>query len=265
VIVPGAEWEDVKNVPHGAMSVVTYQSKFLKRPRHMHVYTPPGYEKSRDRYPVLYLLHGSSDSDASWPTVGRAGFIADNLIAAGKAKPMIIVMPDGHAGPFSEEPDEDTAIERAVEEFVQEFDADILPETERRFRVLPDADHRAIAGLSMGGEQVLNVLVNKPGQFGFGGVFSAGIFALVPDSGGPADHSWEERYKLVLEGDDLKGALKFLWFGTGRDDPLREVSRATVAMLRSRGLSVSYEEGRGEHTWLVWRKYLVEFLPRIFR
>ena len=98
VYVPGSDAWDVKDVPHGAVAQVTYQSKTLKRPRRMHVYTPPGYEKGEGKYPVFYLLHGAFDCDASWSTVGRAGFILDNLIAAGKAKPMIVVMPMGHTG-----------------------------------------------------------------------------------------------------------------------------------------------------------------------
>ena len=100
VCIPGSDVFDVKDVPHGAVAEVTYYSQTLQRFRRMHVYTPPGYEKGAGTYPVLYLLHGASDSDASWSTVGRAGFILDNLIAAGKAKPMLVVMPAGHTGPF---------------------------------------------------------------------------------------------------------------------------------------------------------------------
>jgi hypothetical protein len=100
-VVPGSDLWDVKDVPHGAVAKVTYESKSLKRPRRMHVYTPPGYEKGEGKFPVFYLLHGASDCDASWSTVGRAGFILDNLIAAGKAKPMIVVMPNQTATPGS--------------------------------------------------------------------------------------------------------------------------------------------------------------------
>ena len=98
VYVPGSDISDTKDVPHGAVASVTYYSETLKRFRRMHVYTPPGYEKGEGKYPVFYLLHGAGDSDDSWSTVGRAGFILDNLIAAGKAKPMIVVMPAGHTG-----------------------------------------------------------------------------------------------------------------------------------------------------------------------
>jgi len=104
VHVPGADFMDTKQVPHGAVAAVTYYSTALKRFRRMHVYTPPGYETSTQRYPVFYLLHGAMDCDDSWWTVGRAGFILDNLIAASQAKPMIVVMPAGHTGPFSFNP-----------------------------------------------------------------------------------------------------------------------------------------------------------------
>ena len=138
VQVPGADWLDTKDVPHGAVSVVTYWSSTLKRFRQLHVYTPPGYEATEGKYPIFYLLHGAFDSDASWSTVGRVGFILDNLIAAGKAKPMVVVMPHGHTGPFSF----GTPLSG---EFEPEFVTDIMPQMEQRYRVYTDRQHRAMA------------------------------------------------------------------------------------------------------------------------
>jgi len=146
VYVPGSDFMDTKDVPHGAVASVTYYSKSLQRFRRMHVYTPPGYERGEGRYPVFYLLHGAMDCDDSWSSVGRAGFILDNLIAAGKAKPMIVVMPAGHTGPFT--------FGRGglpMDEFVKDFTGDILPYIEKNYRVYADRANRAIAGLSMGG------------------------------------------------------------------------------------------------------------------
>ena len=148
--VPGTDWMDTQQVPHGAVAEVNYHSKSLGRFRRMHVYTPPGYEKGDATYPVFYLLHGASDSDDSWTTVGRAGFILDNLIAAGKAKPMLVVMPAGHTGPFRRD-------RSGPDEFAQDFVNDIMPYVEANYRVKTDRNSRAMAGLSMGGGQTLNI------------------------------------------------------------------------------------------------------------
>ena len=171
VYVPGADFMDTKDVPHGAVASVTYYSKSLGRFRRMHVYTPPGYETSSQKYPVLYLLHGAGDCDESWTSVGRAGFILDNLIAAKKAKPMIVVMPAGHTGPFefgrpaagaSRLPDFTT-------EFVKDFDGDIMPYAETHYRIVRDRRHRAIAGLSMGGAQTIEIAVSHAAEFTYVG------------------------------------------------------------------------------------------------
>ena len=171
VYVPGADFMDTKDVPHGAISEITYWSATLKRFRRLHVYTPPGYETSATRYPVFYLLHGAFDSDDSWSTVGRAGFILDNLIAAGKAKPMVVVMPHGHTGPFR-------FGMGFTDEFEREFVADIMPQMEKRYRVLTDRAHRAMAGLSMGGAHTLNLGIPNLERFAYLGVYSSGIFGI---------------------------------------------------------------------------------------
>ena len=138
-------------MPHGAVAKVTYHSSTLKKFRRMHVYTPPGYEKGQGEYPVFYLLHGAGDCDDSWTSVGRAGVILDNLIAAGKARPMIVVMPAGHTGQFRFGGGGGDSFQKQMDEFAQDFANDVRPYIEKNYRVKADRASRAIAGLSMGG------------------------------------------------------------------------------------------------------------------
>jgi enterochelin esterase family protein len=266
VHVPGSEISDVKRVPHGAVAQVTYYSNTLKRFRRMHVYTPPGYEKGEGRYPILYLLHGAFDSDASWTTVGRVGFILDNLIAAGKARPMIVAMPAGHTGPFQFGPPRGGAFERQIEELGDDFVQDLKPYVERTYRVLGDRAHRAIAGLSMGGAQTLNIAFAHLDDYGYIGVFSSGIFGIADGfaAEGTPRTSWEERHTAQLDNDDLKRGLRLLWFGIGKDDFLLETSSATVSMLENHKFDVVSKESAGGHTWNNWREYLHEFASLLF-
>jgi enterochelin esterase family protein len=171
VHVPGTDVFDTKDVPHGSIAEVPYKSSTLGRFRRMHVYTPPGYERSRDRYPVFYLLHGAGDSDDSWGSVGRAGIIVDNLLATRQARPMIVVMPAGHAAAAG-----DSVIgQSATELFVNDFVVDVMPHVEKHYRVLTDRANTAIAGLSMGGGQTLQVAVPRLERFAYIGVFSSGL------------------------------------------------------------------------------------------
>jgi len=260
VHIPGADWMDTKDVPRGAVAEVTYYSKSLQRFRRMHVYTPPGYESGKGKFPIFYLLHGAFDCDDSWTSVGRAGFILDNLIAAGKAKPMVVVMPAGHTGPFT------FGRRLPIDEFVTDFVQDIMPYAETHYRVYADRQHRAIAGLSMGGAHTLNIAIPHPDKFAYVGVFSSGIFGITGGFGSnPQGPSWEEQHKDILDGATLKDGLKLVWFGTGKDDFLVETSRATVEMLKKHGLDVVYKESAGAHTWIVWREYLREFAPQLFQ
>ena len=261
VYVPGSDFMDTKDVPHGAVAEVTYYSKSLKRFRRMHVYTPPGYQSGVGKYPVFYLLHGAMDCDDSWTTVGRAGFILDNLIAAGKAQPMVVAMPAGHTGAWG------FGRGLRIDEFSQDFINDIMPYVESHYRILTDKAHRALAGLSMGGAQTLNVMVAKPEAFAYIGVYSSGIFGITggPGGGNRQGPSWEEQHQAVLDGERLKKGLKHLWFATGKDDFLVETSRASVAMLKQHGLDAIYKETEGAHTWIVWRQYLHEFAQKLFK
>ncbi len=261
VHVPGDAWQDTQDVPHGAVAEVTYWSPTLQKFRRMHVYTPPGYEAGSGKYPVFYLLHGAFDSDNSWSTVGRAGFILDNLIASGKAKPMVVVMPHGHTGPFG------MGRGSMSGEFEPDFDENIRPLIEKRYRVHTDRARRAIAGLSMGGAHTLNISIPHLDQYAYIGVFSSGIFGIVQRPGAPSlqGPSFEDRHKSVLDDASLKPGLKLFWFATGRDDFLVETTRKTVEMFKNHRFDVIYKETDGAHTWDKWREYLNEFAPLLFQ
>lgn len=262
--VPGAEFMDTKDVPHGAVAEVTYWSSVLNRFRRLHAYTPPGYELGEGKFPVFYLLHGASDSDDSWSSVGRAGFILDNLIAAGKAKPMVVIMPHGHTGPSRA-----GGTRSGGSDFEQEFVTDIMPLVEKRFRVHTDRANRALAGLSMGGGQTLNIGIPNLEKFGYLGVYSSGVFGITGGAGAgrrqPEGPSFEEKHMAILDDAQKKQGLKVFWFATGKDDFLIETSRATVAMFKKHQFEVSFKETDGGHTWVNWREYLNEFAPMLFR
>ncbi|AMV22655.1 esterase [Planctomyces sp. SH-PL14] len=259
VLVPGSASFDTRDVPHGAISQVTYHSQVLSRQRRLHVYTPPGYERGTETYPVLYLLHGAFDCDASWSSIGRAGAILDNLIADGGAKPMVVVMPMGHTGPFQFGPGGN--FEKQMKEFVEEFQRDIRPLAETRYRLRDGREHRAIAGLSMGGAQTLEIALANLADYGDVGVFSSGVFGI--DRGDGAE-KWIQKHSRVLEDAEVKKDVR-VWFATGREDFLIGTSRKTVEVFKEKGFAVTYVETAGGHTWLNWRDYLHQFAPRLFQ
>ncbi len=263
VYVPGRSYMDIQNVPHGAVSEVNYFSTALNRYRRMHIYTPPGYEKNNKSYPVFYLLHGAFDSDNSWSTVGRAGFILDNLIAEKKAAPMIVVMPAGHTGPF---PSTDPSTKN-VDDFVEDFNQDIKPFVETNFRTLNRREDRAIAGLSMGGAQTLNIAIPHLDQYAYIGVFSSGIFGITGENYFVhfTGKAWEENNEKYLNNNKLKKGLKVFWFATGKDDYLLQTSIATVDMLRKHKFNIFFKETGGAHTWNNWRDYLHQFAQLLFK
>jgi enterochelin esterase-like enzyme len=262
--VPGAAFMDTENVPHGVISVVTYYSTVLKTFRRFHIYTPPGYEANQRKYPVLYLLHGANESDQSWSTVGRAGFILDNLIADRAAVPMIVVMPNGHVdqtppnvawGAPTSSP---LQLKSELVDFPKEFATEIIPYVDSHYRTITDRPHRAIAGLSMGGTQALNLAFADLERFSAVGIFSSGILV-----GSVLD--WEQDHLAVLDRPALKNDLKMVWFKTGSEDPFIGTTKATVEMLKRHGFSVAFDESTGGHSWVNWRNYLHEFAAQLFR
>jgi enterochelin esterase family protein len=269
--VPGADFMDTKEVPHGAVAAVTYYSTVLKRFRRMHVYTPPGYEMGQGKFPIFYLLHGAGDCDEAWTSVGRAGFILDNLIAARKAKRMVVVMPAGHTSRTMGGRGAGGGRAPGVpDEFIQEFVSDIMPYAESHYRVYTDRPRRAIAGLSMGGGQTLNIAIPHLDKFAYIGVYSSGIFGIVPPARGPAPAAvpgptWEQQHLAELDNAVARKGLKLLWFSTGVDDGLITTTRATVDLLKKHGFAPMFKESPGAHTWINWRNYLNEFAPQLFQ
>ena len=278
-VVPGSDLFDTRNVPHGAVASVHYSSTALGGIRRMHVYTPPGYETSRDRFPVFYLLHGAGDVDDSWSSVGRAGFILDNLIAANKAKPMIVVMPAGHVNgagaalggvvpPAAAQGM--PGIGAGPDPFANDFMSDVMPYIEKNYRVLTDRQSRAIAGLSMGGNQTLNIAIPHLEKFAYIGVFSSGIIsggrgAPAPADNAPFGEAWEKQNLAALDNAANKRGLNLLWFSTGKDDGLITTTRSTVELLKKHGFKPVFLESEGAHTWLNWRDYLSAFAPQLFQ
>lgn len=279
VYVPGSEFSDTKNVPHGAVAAVTYYSTALGKFRRMHVYTPPGYETGGGKYPVFYLLHGAGDSDEAWTSVGRAGFILDNLIAAKKAKPMVVVMPAGHSRHASEGPAPRPAPGSAPppDEFVQDFVTDIMPFVEKTYRLLPARASHAIAGLSMGGSQTLNIAIPHLEKFAYIGVYSSGLLSAFarsapgaaapsgPPQITPAGEAWLKQHQAKLGNANLKKGLKLFWFATGKEDFLLNNTKGTVDLFKQHGFTPVFKETPGGHTWTNWRDYLNEFVPQLFQ
>lgn len=260
VHIPGSKFSDLRDVPHGAVAQISYYSKSLKRFRRAHVYTPPGYENGAEKFPVLYLLHGATDCDASWSTIGRAGLVLDNLIADGKAKPMVVVMPMGHTGAFSFGGG-GANFQQQMEEFQKDFENDLRPLVEKRYRLEQGRPNRAIAGLSMGGAQTINIAMGNLADYAYVGVFSSGVFGV--DRGADA---WIKQNEKVIDDTKLKEGLKLVWFATGKDDFLLKTTQETVRVLKEHKFDVTYEETDGGHTWINWREhYLPAFAQLLFQ
>jgi enterochelin esterase-like enzyme len=256
--VPGAKFMDTLDVPHGTVAEVRYYSKELGKWRRMHVYTPPGYGMAQKSYPVLYLLHGAFDSDASWSTVGREADILDNSIAEGRAAPMIVAMPAGHTGPFNL----GGAAGLGIDEFVREFERDIRPYVEKHYTIRTGPKSTAIAGLSMGGAQTLEIAIKHLKDFGYVGVFSSGVLG---GNGASAVDDWGARNAAQLDDKAARSSLALLWFSTGKDDFLLQTTKATVALFEKHGFKPTFKESTGGHTWINWREYLHEFAPQLFK
>jgi enterochelin esterase family protein len=276
VYVPGSDIFDTKQVPHGAVAAVTYYSTALGKFRRMHVYTPPGYEAGTQKYPIFYLLHGAGDSDEAWSSVGRAGFILDNLIAAKKVKPMVVVMPAGHTNTTPAggrgAAGAPAAAPAPLDDFARDFLTDLMPYAESHYRVLTDRANRAIAGLSMGGSQTLNVAFLHLEKFAYIGVFSSGASLggggrAAGDASTPAagPTPWETSHMANLDNASLKKGTNLIWFSTGVNDGLIANSKSTVEMLKKHGFAAQFKESPGAHTWLNWRNYLAEFTPQLFQ
>ena len=248
----------IQPVPHGNVHIHTYVSKTMNAPRNVYVYTPPGYETSTARYPALYLMHGAGGSEASWTTAGRANFILDNLIAEGRAKPLIIVMPYGRAGqsttfgpaPVVVPPDQRNLT------FPNDVVPDVIEFVEKNYRIAPGADNRAIAGLSMGGNQTLIIGLNHLDLFHYVGAFSPVIMSA---------NAEEDVKTLFADASGANKKLKVFNIYIGKDDTLYMSNVSFHHLLEQKQVKHVFTETEGAHVWWNWRDYLVDYAPRLFR
>jgi len=245
-------------VPHGNIHINTYVSKTMKATRNIYVYTPPGYETSTTRYPALYLMHGAGGSESSWVTAGRANLILDNLISEGRAKPMIIVMPYGRAGQSTTFGPAPVVVPEDQKNLT--FPNDVVPDViefaEKNYRIAPGADNRAIAGLSMGGNQTLIIGLNHLDLFHYVGAFSPVIMNANAD----------QDFKTLLS--DAAGSnkkLKVFNIYIGKEDTLYMSNVSFHKLLDEHQIKHVFTETEGAHVWWNWRDYLTDYAPRLFR
>lgn len=267
-IIPGerADLYRVSNVPHGTISKVWYDSPSLGMSRRMTVYTPAGYEQGDGRYPVFYLLHGMGGDENAWVELGRAAQILDNLIASGKAEPMIVVMTNGNASQEAAPGETSSGIVPPTIRLPKTMDGSFeasFPEVvdfiDSNYRTLADKSHRAIAGLSMGGFHSLGISREYPDMFDYVGLFSA---AIKPNDGVKSPVYTDIDSKLKTQF-DKKPAL--YWIAIGNTDFLYDANTQYRRMLDEKGYPYVYYETPDGHIWKNWRIYLTEFVPKLFR
>ena len=261
-----AELYKVNDIPHGTVSKRWYDSPGLKMDRRVTIYTPPEYETNNKKYPVLYLLHGAGGDEEAWITLGRTAQIMDNLIAAGKAKPMIVVMPngnviqdaapgEGHKGFYKPQ----FMVPKTMDGTYEANFMDIIKFVESNYRVKTEKANRAIAGLSMGGFHSLHISRYYPNTFDYIGLFSA---AILPnqDVSSPVYSNIDGTLKTQLEN-----GYKLYWIGMGKTDFLHKSGEDYRAKLDKIGMKYIYRESEDGHIWRNWRVYLSEFAPLLFK
>ncbi len=279
MIVPGNESKvyEANDTPHGSVHKVWYNSPTLGLNRRMTVYTPPGYEDSNEKYPVLYLLHGGGGDEESWTLSGRANYVLDNLIAEGKAKPMIVVMANGKElqkvsvnewptntvivdnGPVIGDETEEEVVNRTTL-YPNSLVNDIIPYIEKHYRVIANSENRAIAGLSMGSMQTQITAMTNPGLFQYIGCFSLGIH-------------FNDQFKIVSNRILIPAYDKYLetmenrlfYIGCGNEDFCYEGVQTLRKKLEEHNFKYVYTETGGGHTWPNWRIYLADYVPRLFQ
>jgi enterochelin esterase family protein len=242
-----------RRVPRGDVRIHPYFSALTSQWREAYVYTPPGYDHpDQRRYPVLYLQHGAGENQTSWMRQGRANTILDNLLAEGRCQEMIVVMDHGYA--YSGE-SSDPSGQRRHNLFPRLLLEELIPEIESHYRVIADREHRAIAGLSMGGGQALSIGLENLGKFGYIGCFSGAVREVplpADDSGRPLDMA------------TINQRLKLLWIACGTEDFVIDRSRALHEQLDQMGIEHSYITHAGTHEWQSWRRHLTLFVPQLF-
>lgn len=268
-IVKGGDGDtySVNDVPHGTVSKMWYHSPTLGMDRRLTVYTPAGYESSDQTYPVLYLLHGMGGDENAWTELGRAAQILDNLIAQGKAEPMIVVMPNGNAA-MQAAPGETsqglvpptTALPKTMDGSFETHFPEVVSFIDTNFRTKPDKAHRAIAGLSMGGFHSLHISKQYPDMYDYVGLFSAAILPQQQGEPSPIYENFDE--KLAAQ---FAQAPKLYWIAIGEKDFLYQANADYRKLLDSKGYPYIYRESSDGHIWKNWRIYLTEFTPMLFK
>lgn len=263
-LVPGHKLWETRNVPHGVIHHHEYASSIVRRASSYYVYTPPGFNpSSKQLYPVLYLLHGYSDESWAWDDMGKANVIFDNLIAEGKVRPMIVVMPLGYG-------DMDIIkrgwiawtdpqlVQRNFRQFSQALFEEVMPRVLAEYPISSNREEHAIAGLSMGGAETLLVGLNHPADFAWIGAFSAG---------GIGSTNFQEQFPLVTPANAAKfnAGNRLLWISCGTEDGLLKPNLLLIAWLRQQGLHPTAIETPGMHAWMVWRDNLAHFAPLLFQ
>jgi len=262
-----------QRVPHGSMTAVWVPSTLMKTPRRAFVYTPPGYEGGTEKYPVLYLLHGSGGDEEAWPVMGIANVIMDNLIAQGKARPMIIVMPNAYwnelasldlAGPRTAPPPAvgSGAGSPSYAENEQDIVGDLIPFIEKHFRVLTGRENRALAGLSMGSGITLNVAFKRLDVFASIGLLSSGAFR---DPKAGMETIQKVNPKFLADPAATAKMLRLLFFSCGTADPRVDGMAKVAQELNSRKIPVVWKTYPGEHEWRVWRHSLADMAQLLFK
>ena len=271
---PGSSYYSIREVPHGQVREVWYDSEVTGTWRHALVYLPPGYDTQPDvRYPVLYLQHGGGEDETGWIRQGRANFILDNLIADGEARPMIVVMAYGYARAAGQEPpsaaevppaDRWKAIQNMFSVFEDDMTRALIPYIDGTFRTLKGREHRALAGLSMGGMQAFQIGLNRLDLFSYIGGFS-GASLPGPDQGFDPGTSYDG---VFADPDEFASKVRLLWIGIGTEEPerMREgLHGLHQALSEAKIQHVFYESPGTDHEWQTWRRDLKDFAPRLFQ
>lgn len=260
-----ADLYKVNDIPHGTVTKRWYESPGLGMDRRVTIYTPPGYENSSEKYPVLYLLHGAGGDEEAWITLGRTAQIMDNLIARKKVKPMIVVMPNGNVIQDAAPGEGNTGfykpqfmVPKTMDGTYEATFTDIIKFVENNYRVKADKANRAVAGLSMGGFHSLHISRYYPNTFDYVGLFSAAIL--------PNQNVSSEVYRDI-DGTlkkQMENSYKLYWIGMGKTDFLYKSGEEYRAKLDKMGMKYIYRESDGGHIWKNWRVYLSEFTPLLF-
>lgn len=260
----GINFYNAKDVPHGDIRNRIYFSKTTGTWRRINIYAPPGYDKSgKEQYPVLYIQHGGGEDERGWAVQGKTDIILDNLIAEGKAKPMLVVIPNGNvlrpgmtAGGYNDE---------AMAVFREELFESVIPFIESNYRVKPGAANRAIAGLSMGGGQAFYTGLRNTDMFANVGVFSTGLFGGIGRQPGAEFDAEAIIPGILTNPETFNKKLKVFYISVGEQDPRIEPARQLVQTFMDKGLKVEFDTFPGAHEWQVWRKSLYDFAQRLFK